>query len=130
MTHIPKIEQQQTGPLTARQHQVMNALILGEMHDQIARRLPPRTLKDGTQMPVGRAAVSQDVRFATAKLKCKTSRQAVAKYSTYLAYNRAAEMLRSGKITTPYDDAEMHVNHVLEGMAAELTKRAVALLPQ
>lgn len=107
------------GPLTPRQHEVLNAIILGEMYESIADR-----------MGYSRQVITNDVGFAAQKMGAKTSREAVAKYSTYLAYSRAAEMLRGGKVIVPMDETEVHVNHVLEEMAAELTKRAAALLPQ
>lgn len=128
MVHIPKAEQQRTGALTTRQHTILTALILGEMHDQIARRLSAQYEADG-ERPISRTTVSQDVRFATQKMGARTSREAVAKYATSQAYTAAARMLRGGIFPVPVDEAEVHVNHVLEGMAAELAKRAAALLP-
>lgn len=117
MADIPE-HKNRKGPLTPRQHAVLNALILGEMYAPIAKR-----------MGYSRQVITNDVTFAAQKMGCKTSREAVAKYSTYLAYNRAAEMLRTGKVVVPIDEAEVHVNHVLEEAARILTDRAAALLP-
>lgn len=107
------------GAITARQFSILSALVVGERYDEIAAR-----------MFVSRQIITNDVTFVARKMGCKTSREAVARYATYLAYNRAAEMLRSGKVPVPVDEAEAHVNHVLEGMAAVLTERAAALLPK
>ena len=129
MAHIPKLENQKTGPLTERQRQILLALTLGEMHAQIARRISEENERVGGH-PISRTTVSQDVRYATLKMGAKTSREAVAKYATAAAYDRAAKMLLGGRVPVPVDEAEVHVNHVLEGMAAELSKRAAALIPK
>jgi DNA-binding CsgD family transcriptional regulator len=105
------------GALTPRQYEILAALVVGERYDDLAKR-----------MIVSRQVITNDVTFAARKLGCKTSREVVARYATYLAYNRAAEMLRGGKVVVPIEEAEVHVNHVLEGMAAELTQRAAALV--
>lgn len=107
-----------SGPLTTRQHQVLNAIILGEQYDTIAKR-----------MGFSRQVITNDVSYSARKMGVRSNRAAVAQYATYLAYNRAAELLRGGKVIVPIDEAEVHVNHVLEDMAKILTDRATALLP-
>lgn len=108
-----------SGPLTPRQFEVLAAVSLGEPYQAIAHR-----------MGKSRQVITNDVGFAAKKMGARSSREAVAKYATYLAYNRAAELLRTSKVPVPIDEAEEHVNHVLEGLAAILSERAAALLPK
>ena len=109
----------QKGPLTPRQFDILSAVATGELYQSIAHR-----------MGKSRQVITNDMGYATQKMGAKTTREAIARYATYLAYNRAAEMLRSNKLPVPIDETEEHVNHVLEGLANILTGRAAALLPK
>lgn len=106
------------GPLTPRQHQVLNAIILGEQYETIAKRTG-----------FSRQVITNDVSYSARKMGVPSNRAAVAQYATYLAYNRAAALLRSSKHHPPMDASEVDVNAVLEGIAKILTDRATALLP-
>lgn len=108
-----------SGPLTERQFTILAAIAVGEQYDTIAERLG-----------YSRQVITNDVSFAAKKMGCRTNREAVARYSAYLAYNRAAELLRGSKVVVPMDEAEVHVNHVLEELGKILSDRAAALLPQ
>ena len=54
---------------------------------------------------------------------------AVAKYRTHLAYREAAAFVEAARIPVPLIEADAHVNHVLDGVAALLRERAAKLLP-
>lgn len=101
----PRINKRE-GPLTARQVLILEHLQDGLRHKQIC-----------TRMELGVSTVKQEIMALTAKMGVATSQEAVAKYSTAVAYRNAAAQVRSGKIRDPLGEVELHVNHVLDGIA-------------
>lgn len=107
------------GSLTARQTTILNGLLAGKRHKQIAREI-------GTSL----ITVRQDVSILTTKMGCPTSGAATAQYATALAYREAAHLLLAWRTRDPIDETEEHVNHVLDDLAGILRERAELLLPQ
>lgn len=108
-----------TGPLTERQRQILEDTIEGLTQKEIAR-------KRGVSLTV----VGQDGMYTVRKFGARKVTGAVAIYSRHQAYHAAADKLESGRLEHPMLPEEVHVNHVLTVLAAELRKTADRLLPQ
>jgi DNA-binding CsgD family transcriptional regulator len=108
-----------TGPLTKRQMIVLDHLLLGKRHAEIAK-------DTGISLMV----VRQEVSFVTAKMGAGTSTGAAGQYATARAYAATAARLLAGRIPAPVGDAEEHVNHVLEGLATIFQQKSDTLLPR
>lgn len=107
-----------SGPLTDRQLQILTRVAEGLTHDEIA-----------SQLDIAPGMVAQDMGVARVKTGVHNTAELVALYSRSRAYTAAAEFLRSSVILEPVDEAEVHVNHVLEGFAAQFDQMAKGLLP-
>lgn len=108
-----------TGPLNAVQVQILKLLADGLEHKEVADRVGQ-----------SRVSVSENVRTAAMKMGVSTSTAAVARFSRCQAYRAAADKLENGRINLPLIPEEVHVNHVLTVLAAELRATGDRLLPQ
>lgn len=107
------------GPLTLREFNVLARVAEGETHAEIA-----------SSLNLSRGYISEQMTVAVSKVRAKSSHQACAVYGRYTAYRLAADRLVDVRIKEPLDGAEEHVNHVLDGMAADLRARAARLIPR
>lgn len=108
-----------TGPLTERQRQILEDTIEGLTQKEIAR-------KRGVSLTV----VGQDGMYTVRKFGARKITGAVAIYSRYQAYHEAADKLEAGRINPALTPDEVHVNHVMDVLAAALRVTADRLLPQ
>lgn len=108
-----------TGPLNAVQVQILKLLADGLEHKEVADRVGQ-----------SRVSVSENVRTAAMKMGVSTSTAAVARYSRRQAYHAAADKLERGHLEHPMLPEEVHINHVLTVLAAELRATGDRLLPQ
>lgn len=106
------------GPLTALQHSILQRVIQGERMKQIARDLG-----------CSPAHVSRQTCLAATKMGVDTTPAAVARYRTHQVWRETADMLEGARIPVPLIDADVHVNHVLDGLAALCRERAGKILP-
>ncbi len=108
------------GPLSPLQHRIMKRLAEGLEHAEIA-----------DEVGFSRSYISENVCAVAAKMNLPTTAAAVARYGTYQAHLKAADLLmEKGIVKDPIDDAEFHANHVVEELSRTLRKRAERLLPQ
>lgn len=106
------------GELSPLQHRILTLLTEGLEHAEIADRLE-----------LTRSYVSENVSAAAGKMGMRTTAAAVARYSSYLTYTKAADvLLRNGLMEDPIDTAEEHCNHVIGDLANILRVRAEKLL--
>lgn len=108
-----------TGPLTPRQTDIIELLAGGKRQKEAA-----------AVMGVARSYISSELSIVTAKLSAGTGAEAVALYTRAKVWREVAARLRGGVIPQPLGNAEEHVNHVLEGIAAEYERAAQATVPQ
>lgn len=107
------------GPLNALQVRVLKLLAEGKMHQEIADIIP-----------CSRVNVTENARVAAVKMGAGSTAHAVAIFSRHQAYHTAAGRLLAARVRNPVDATERHVNHVLEGLAAELRATGDRLLPK
>lgn len=107
-----------TGPLSDKQRDILARIVAGETQRQIA-----------VSLGCSGSYVSQERYLAVRKMGMRTTAAAAARYRSYLTYLEAADMLEGGMIPVPLVDADVHVNHVLEGIARLVRERAERLLP-
>lgn len=107
-----------TGPLDARQVDILTRLINGEQQKAIA-----------SELGVTQTCVSDNAGVAAAKLGVRTTNAAVARWSVHLTWLKAADAVSRSKVKHPADDAEHHLNHVLDEVAASFRDRAADLAP-
>lgn len=106
------------GQLSPLQHRILTSLTEGLQHAEIADKYG-----------FTRSYVSENVSAATGKMGMRTTAAAVARYSSYLTYQKAAViLLERGIVHSPIDPAEEHCNHVIEGLAQTLRERSERLL--
>ena len=106
------------GQLSPLQHRILTSLTEGLQHAEIADKYG-----------FTRSYVSENVSAATGKMGMRTTAAAVARYSSYLTYQKAAViLLERGIVRSPIDSAEEHCNHVIEGLAQTLRERSERLL--
>lgn len=111
-------KRRRSGPLTERQRVILEGLSRGKRQQQIANELG-----------VTASYISAEACVLVAKMGCTTTQGAAARYGSYRANLAAAELLlKRGVIAVPIDDTEIHVNHVIRDLAAELRRRAERLL--
>lgn len=108
----------QTGALTPVQLRIIQELHAGRTMTQQATR-------DGIKVQ----NLSTEMYLVRAKMGVETNAQAVARYACHLELHKAADLLRQSKVSEPIDEAEEHVNHVLEDLAKLFTDRAERLMP-
>lgn len=106
------------GPLSPVQRQVMDGLLRGERQKDMAEELG-----------CSEAHVSDELYVARCKLKADTTPEAAGRMSEALTYLRAATLVEKAKVHRPTNDVDLHVNHVLDGIAAEYRKLAAKILP-
>lgn len=107
------------GPLSPLQKEILDLLIAGKRQNEIAE-----------QMGFSTSYISAETLLAVTRMGMRTTTAAVARYRSYQTYRMTATLLmEKGIIPVPIDEAEVHVNHVLEGMAALIKRRAERLLP-
>ena len=109
----------ETGPLTERQKLILDDTIEGLTQKEIAR-------KRGLTL----ATVGRDNMLTVFKFNARKTAQAVATYSTAIAYQNAAAQVLSVRVVNPADETEEHVNHVLEGIASLFQDWAAQRLPK
>lgn len=97
------------GPLTQRQTLIISYLMDGHLHKEIAKK-----------MGVSPEVIRQESVRIMRKMEAKTSAEALTKYAGCIAYRNAAAQLLASRIANPIDKGDLHVNHVLEGIAALL----------
>lgn len=108
-----------TGPLTPRQTDIIELLAGGR-----------RQKEASAEMGVARSYISNEMSVITAKMKAGTAAEAVALYTRAKVWREVAGRLRGGLIPVPIDGAEVHVNHVLSGLAVEFDRAAESVLPR
>lgn len=108
-----------TGPLTPRQTDIIELLAGGLRQKEAA-----------AVMGVARSYISSELSIVTAKLSAGTGSEAVAIYTRAKVWREVAARLRGGTIPEPLGEAEVHVNHVLEGIADEFDRAADGALPK
>lgn len=97
---------QKEGPLTERQITILEHLMAGWTHKEIAR-------KTGISL----STLGQENSNSIRKFKARKITEAVNLYATAIAYQNAGLQLLSSRIPVPVNEAEVHVNHVLEDLA-------------
>ena len=95
-----------TGPLTERQTRILDHMTNGHRYQKI-----------GSLMGLTVHQVKLEAHAIIRKMGTKTAQEALAQYATARAYRNAAAQVRSGKVWSPVDETEEHVNHVLDGIA-------------
>ena len=108
-----------TGPLTPRQTDIIELLAGGRRQKEAA-----------SEMTVACSYISNEMSIITAKMKAGTAAEAVALYTRAKVWREVAGRLRGGLIPVPIDGAEVHVNHVLSGLAVEFDRAAESVLPR
>lgn len=108
-----------SGPLTDREFLVLKRVAEGETHGDIAESLE-----------LSRGYISEQMSSAVSKVGCHNSHQACSAFGRYTAYHAVAILVDRHKIKEPIDSIEDHVNHVLDGLAAELRATAARLIPR
>lgn len=108
-----------TGELSPIQVQTLKLLASGLDHREVAERIGR-----------SRVSVTQNGGAIVAKMGARNTAHAVAIYSRYEAYHSAAAQLERARLPSPLGEAEEHVNHVLEGLAAALRATGDRLLPR
>ena len=107
-----------TGPLTDRQHDVLNRVAVGEEHASIA-----------ADHKVGRAAISQDMRRVVIKMRALNTNHALALHSREQTLRTVSEEILGSLVREPAGEAEEHLNNVLRDLAAGFAAQADAILP-
>lgn len=123
------------GPLTERQTDIIERVIEGKRHKEIASIVTYHLQRADDPEPVRfvgchLGVVRQEVTNITQKMGAKTSAQAVAKYATAIAYRNAAAQVLSVRTPNPDNEVDEHVNHVLEGIAHLFQDWAAQRLPK
>lgn len=108
-----------TGPLSERQIKILQLIGDGRTHAQIADIL-------GTTRPTVSQIITGSIH---PKMNVRKTNEAVARLFRAEGLNLAARKLRDGMVQQPCDEAEVHVNHVLDAFAAELEALARKQLP-
>ena len=106
-----------TGPLNARQREILKWVAKGKPHAWIA-----------DQLGVTRVCVSENMRVTVAKLDVSNSSEAVAVWAEYASHKKAAQLIERHLHAPPVSTPERHVNHVLEGIARLLHKHADTII--
>lgn len=108
-----------TGPLSERQIKILQLVGEGRTHAQIAELL-------GTTRPTVSQIITGSIH---PKMNVRKTNEAVARLFRAEGLNLAARKLWDGRIPQPCGEAEEHVNHVLDALAAELEALARKQLP-
>ena len=95
-----------TGPLTERQTKVLELMANGHRYQKI-----------GSLMGLTVHQVKLEAHAIIKKMGANTAQHALSRYATAQAYRNAAAQVLSVRIPVPIDEAEVHVNHVLDGIA-------------
>lgn len=107
-----------SGPLTDRQLQILSLVAQGATYDEISEDLA-----------IAPGMVAQDMGVARVKAGVANTAELVALYSHSRAHTAAATLMRSVLFPEPTGAFEVHVNHVLEGLAAQFDQMAKEILP-
>lgn len=107
-----------TGPLTAQQIEILDAVAGGKTHGAVAR-----------EMGRSRAWASNHMVSIVAKMSARNSAEAIAVYTRQKAFMDVADMLLAARVRHPVDAADDHLNHVLTGLAETYRAAARNMLP-
>lgn len=107
-----------SGPLTENQHKVMDLLITGHDRTEIAERLG-----------LSKTGVSENLRAVVAKMGCRSSWHAAARYSEAATLRSLADGEIFKPIDNPCGEAEEHMNQVLNTLAGVVRADAAKLVP-
>lgn len=107
------------GPLTARQERIIELISEGKRHRDITTR---------TGIPLN--TVKHEMSVIVPKMGAETSAQACATYATAVAYRNAAAQILGTRVRNSDDPSDVHVNHVLEGIAQLFQEWSAMRLPK
>jgi len=108
-----------TGPLSDRQRLILKGICNGRTHAQIADALG-----------VSKSFVSNMlISSILPKLNVRRTYEACALYGRSQGFLDAADRVETLRVPRPVDEAEEHMNYVLEEVAQTFRNRAAELLP-